>query len=114
MFVRIDKDLSVNIGNIFSYKLSEDTDSYKLQVWSSNGSIVHTVIYLKNRPEQMKILIEFNNVMRDLTTNLEVINPTQEEYVNEEPYIEEIKDTEEIKEEKPRHIQEQLTIDDII
>ena len=30
MFVRIDRDLSVNIGNIFSYKLSEDVDSYKL------------------------------------------------------------------------------------
>ena len=34
MFVRIDKDLSVNINNIFSYKLSEDMDSYKLQIWS--------------------------------------------------------------------------------
>lgn len=73
MFVRIDKDLSVNVQNIFSYKLSEDHDSYKLQIWSSNGNIIHTVIYLKDRPDQMKILIEFNNLMRDLTTNLDIV-----------------------------------------
>lgn len=107
MFVRIDRDLSVNIGNIFSYKLSEDQDSYKLQVWSETGNIVHTVIYLKDRPEQMKLLIEFNNVMRDLTTNLDVIRPVDDEVigpVQEEPMIEEIID------EEPKHVQEKLDI----
>lgn len=106
MFVRIDRDLSVNIGNIFSYKLSEDQDSYKLQIWSEAGNIVHTVIYLKDRPEQMKLLIEFNNVMRDLTTNLDVIRPTEDVVIGDvqEPIIEEITD------EEPRHVQEKLDI----
>lgn len=100
MFVRIDKDLSVNIGNMFSYKLSEDQDSYKLQVWSETGNIIHTVIYLKDRPEQMKILIEFNNVMRDLTTNLDVIRPVDTLIAEEGEEIDE----------KPKYIQEQLDI----
>ena len=100
MFVRIDKDLSVNIGNMFSYKLSEDQDSYKLQVWSETGNIVHTVIYLKDRPEQMKILIEFNNVMRDLTTNLDVIRPVDNLIAEEGEEIDE----------KHKYIQEQLDI----
>ena len=73
MFVRIDKDLSVNIQNIFSYKISEDSDSFKLQVWNTDSVPTHTVIYLKNRIDQMQLLIEFNNIMRDLTANLEVI-----------------------------------------
>ena len=93
MFVRIDKDLSVNINNIFSYKLSEDEDSYKLQIWSLNGGIAHTVIYMKGRADQMKILIEFNNVMRELTTNLDI------------PVMEEPK---EVKKDK-KHIKEQLS-----
>ena len=117
MFVRIDKDLSVNIGNIFSYKLSEDLDSYKLQVWSITGNIIHTIIYLKDRPEQMKLLIEFNNVMRDLTTNVDIVRPV-ENIVPEEGYEVEhdVKDENIRKEyeEQPRHIQEQMTIDDII
>ena len=104
MFVRIDRDLSVNIGNIFSYKLSEDVDSYKLQIWSNTGSIIHTVIYLKSRPEQMKILIEFNNVMRDLTTNLDIVG---------ENNFEDMMQPEEIPVEEPkeRKIEEQLQLD---
>ena len=77
MFVRIDKDLAVNINNIFSYKLFEDGDSYKLQVWGVNGTPIHTVIYLKDRPDQMQLLIDFNNTLRDLTVNNEVIRNVQ-------------------------------------
>ena len=77
MFVRIDNDLAVNINNIFSYKLFEDGDSYKLQVWGVNGTPIHTVIYLKDRPDQMQLLIDFNNTLRDLTVNNEVIRNVQ-------------------------------------
>lgn len=103
MFVRIDKDLSVNINNIFSYKLSEDLDSYKLQIWSNQGNLIHNIIYLKERPDQVQILIDFNNTMRDLTVNPEVIReqivePTVEELVGEQ-------------EEKDRRIEEQLSLD---
>ena len=104
MFVRIDKDLSVNINNIFSYKLSEDIDSYKLQVQSNQGNLIHNIIYLKERPDQVQILIDFNNTMRDLTVNPEVIReqaftePTTEELVEEN-------------EEKDRRIEEQLSLD---
>lgn len=99
MFVRIDKDLSVNINNIFSYKLSEDMDSYKLQIWSNQGNLIHNIIYLKERPEQVQILIDFNNTMRDLTVNPEIIRepivkPTTEELIEEN-------------EEKDRRIEEQ-------
>ena len=101
MFVRIDKDLSVNINNIFSYKLSEDMDSYKLQIWSNQGNLIHNIIYLKERPEQVQILIDFNNTMRDLTVSPEIIRepivePTTEELVEEN-------------EEKDRKIEEQLS-----
>ena len=101
MFVRIDKDLSVNINNIFSYKLSEDMDSYKLQIWSNQGNLIHNIIYLKERPEQVQILIDFNNTMRDLTVNHEIIRepivePTTEELIKEN-------------EEKDRKIEEQLS-----
>ena len=101
MFVRIDKDLSVNINNIFSYKLSEDIDSYKLQVWSNQGNLIHNIIYLKERPDQVQILIDFNNTMRDLTVNPEIIRepivePTTEELIKEN-------------EEKDRKIEEQLS-----
>lgn len=102
MFIRIDKDLSVNIQNIFSYKLSEDMDSYKLQIWSNSGNIIHTVIYLKENLEQMKLLVDFNNTMRDLTTNVEIIKP-QEVF----PILGRI--GEEV-EEQPTHVQEQLDI----
>ena len=101
MFVRIDKDLSVNINNIFSYKLSEDMDSYKLQIWSNQGNLIHNIIYLKERPEQVQILIDFNNTMRDLTVNPEIIRepivePTTKELIEEN-------------EEKDRKIEEQLS-----
>lgn len=73
MFIRIDTDLSVNINNIFSYKISEDFNSYKLSIWSATGALVHSVIYLKDRQDQMNILIQFNDTMRDLTVNPEII-----------------------------------------
>ncbi len=99
MFVRIDKDLSVNINNIFSYKLSEDEDSFKLQVWSTQGVLIHNVIYLKSRPDQVKILIDFNNIMRDLTANPEVIR----DFVDDTPeFVEDVEDN--------KHIQEKLDI----
>lgn len=100
MFVRIDKDLSVNIQNILSYKLSEDHDSYKLQIWSPNGNIVHNIIYLKDRPEQMQILIDFNNVMRDLTLNIEIIK-TANEFIRKNEV------------EEPRRIQEHLDLGEL-
>lgn len=99
MFVRIDKDLSVNINNIFSYKLSEDMDSYKLQIWSNQGNLIHNIIYLKERPEQVQILIDFNNTMRDLTVNPEIIREPIVKHTTEE-LIEE-------NEEKDRRIEEQ-------
>ena len=82
MFVRIDRDLSVNINNIFSYKISEDLDSYKLQLWSNTGSIIHTIIYLKSRQDQLDILISFNNTMRELMVNPDRL--PEMEYITEE------------------------------
>ena len=104
MFVRIDKDLSVNINNIFSYKLSEDMDSYKLQIWSNQGNLIHNIIYLKERPEQVQILIDFNNTMRDLTVNPEVIREQAFTEHTTEELVEE-------NEEKDRRIEEQLSLD---
>jgi hypothetical protein len=98
MFVRIDRDLSVNINNILSYKLSEDAEAIKLQIWSIQGTILHTIFYLKNRPEQMKIIIDFNNAMRDLTVNPEIIRDYN------------IEDT---VEDKENHIEEQLQLEGI-
>lgn len=86
MFVRIDRDLSVNINNIFSYQLSEDPESYKLYIWSIQGNLVHKIIYLKSKPEQLKLLIEFNEAMRNITVNPEII---QEEIIPDERFLEE-------------------------
>lgn len=91
MFVRIDKDLSVNINNIFSYKISEDLDSYKLQLWSNTGNIVHTVIYLKSRQDQLDILISFNNTMRDMMVNPDRL-PDMEYTYEEENTNEQLKE----------------------
>lgn len=108
MFVRIDKDLSVNINNIFSYKLSEDIDSYKLQMWSNQGNLIHNIIYLKERPDQLQILIDFNNTMRDLTVNPEIIRETS---IPEETQ-QEVEDENIRKEEtEQKHIEEQLSLD---
>lgn len=75
MFVRIDTDLFVNINNMFSYKISDTADAYKLQIWSSNGNIIHSIFYLKDVPSQMQILLQFNDVMQDLVVNPERISP---------------------------------------
>lgn len=91
MFVRIDKDLSVNINNIFSYKISEDLDSYKLQLWSNTGNIIHTVIYLKSRQDQLDILISFNNTMRDMMVNPDRL-PDMEYTYEEENTDEQLKE----------------------
>ncbi len=103
MFVRIDKDLSVNISNIFSYKLSEDMDSYKLQIWSNQGNLIHTIIYLKERPDQVQILIDFNNTMRDLTVNPEIIKEPQ--FVEDAP-VEDITN-------ENNHIEEKINVEDL-
>jgi len=96
MFVRIDRDLVVNINNIFSYKISEDIESYKLQIWSPTGALIHSVFYMKNKPEQVNILIQFNDTMRERMVNPEIIN----EQVNtvEEPI---------------RHINESINKEDV-
>ena len=93
MFLRIDKDLFVNVNNIFSYKLFDEGDSYKLLIWSTDGKIGNTVYYLKNSPEQMNILREVVDNLREFTLNPErLIYPTEpvveepvEEPVEEEP-----------------------------
>ncbi len=96
MFVRIDKDLVVNINNIFSYKISEDFESYKLQIWSTTGAVIHTIFYMKDKPEQVNILIQFNDTMRERMVNPEIIN---------EPAN--------IIEEPAKHVKESINTDDI-
>lgn len=78
MFLRIDKDLFVNVNNIFSYKLFDEGDSYKLLIWGTDGKIGNTVYYLKNSPEQMNILREVVDTLREFTLNPErLIYPTE-------------------------------------
>ena len=79
MFLRIDTDLFVNVNNIFSYKIIEDIDSYKVVFWGSSGSIVNTVIYLKQNQQQMGILIDMVNSLKDFTINPDKVIPKIEE-----------------------------------
>lgn len=104
MFIRIDKDLSVNINKIFSYKLSEDQDSYKLQIWGESPVPMHTIIYPKSRPDLVNLLIDFNNAMRDLTVNNEII----------ESYITEVNESNNTNQEEnsPRHIEEEFVVEE--
>lgn len=99
MFVRVDKDLYINIQNIFSYKLIDDGDAYKLQIWSSNGNLVHNIFYIKDNIDQMKILLEFNNMMRDLMVNPEIVSQ-HTDLVNE------------VAEPEEKHIKEKLELDE--
>lgn len=85
MFLRIDTDLFVNVNNIFSYKIIEDIDSYKVVFWGSSGSIVNTVIYLKQNQQQMGILIDMVNSLKDFTINPDKVIPKIEEPKIEEP-----------------------------
>lgn len=92
MFLRIDRDLFVNISSIGSIKLLEDNNSYKLILTGVNGNIMHTVIYLKSDYNQMEILIGVNDYIRGNTVNPEVIVPMvpEEQIVTpEESHIEE-------------------------
>ena len=72
MFVRIDTDLFVRVENISSYRILESSDSYKLQVWCS-GILAHTVIYVKGNPNNIKLLVEFIEAMKDFIINPEVV-----------------------------------------
>ena len=84
MFIRIDRDLVINTANILGYQILEDSNSYKLQIWSTSGALVYNIIYLKDDHYQTNILIEFNNYMRGLTVNAE---PPL--YINNEEEVEE-------------------------
>jgi hypothetical protein len=69
MFLRIDTDLFVNVDNIFSYKLSDEGDAFKLMIWGSNGNVIHTVFYMKNIETQVALITEVVNSLKDLTLN---------------------------------------------
>lgn len=72
MFLRIDTDLFINVNNVFSYKLYDEGDSYKLIVWGCDGKIIHSVFYMKHKEDQMNILKEVVNNFRELTINPDI------------------------------------------
>ena len=76
MFIRVDTDLFVRVENISSYRILESNDSYKLQIWSS-GILVHNIIYLKGNPNNIKLLIEFVEAMKDYTVNPDIVIPQE-------------------------------------
>jgi hypothetical protein len=69
VFLRVDSDLFVNLDNVFSYKLSDDGDAFKLIFWGNNGNIINTVFYMKNMEAQIILLQEVIKHLRDLTIN---------------------------------------------
>lgn len=73
MFLRVDRDIYININNISSYKLSEDTNSYKLTIYGLSGNVLHNIIYLKDSVEQIGLLLEVNNILRERLINPDII-----------------------------------------
>ena len=69
MLIRIDTDLFVNVNQIFSYKLYDEGESYKLTIWSNSGQVVHNVFYVKSNPVRMSLLMEIVNAFKELTIN---------------------------------------------
>ncbi len=72
MFIRIDRDLFVNINNISSFKLYDEGEAYKLIVWGNSGSILHTIFYIKASNDQMRLLSEIVNNFKELTVNPDI------------------------------------------
>lgn len=105
MLIRIDTDLFVNVNQIFSYKLYDEGDSYKLTIWSNSGQVVHTVFYVKSNPVRMSLLIEIVNAFKELTINPDRSIDTSTFIVEEPEEIEVLEDPEEEKPKK-RHIKE--------
>ena len=92
MFVRIDKDLVVNMNQITSYNILEDYDSYKLVIYKNDKTPFHTVFYMKNNGNQVDILLSFINAMNEVIVNPENMKkynisynvPTPTEHIEEE------------------------------
>lgn len=107
MLIRIDTDLFVNVNQIFSYKLYDEGDSYKLTIWSNSGQVVHTVFYVKSNPARMALLLEIVNAFKELTINPDRSLETKITYI---PDV----DLENInfEEEPVRHIKETISTDE--
>lgn len=105
MFLRIEGDTFVNLNNVFSYKLSEDRDSFKLMFWGSNGNIINTAFYLKSQPDQIELLRNIVSSLRDITINPDLAiynipdNFPNEDFVNEDDLVEG---------KEPKHIEEYI------
>lgn len=101
MFLRVESDTFINLNNVYSYKLVEDHNSYKLMFWGSNGNIINSVFYLKNQPNQIELLTEVVTNLRELTLNPDIsiylpprdfTNEPNEEVVEDNRHIEEVLD----------------------
>ena len=111
MFLRVDSDTFVNIDNIFSYKLSDEEDSFKLTLWGTSGTVMNTIHYLKFREDHIALLKEVVNSLKDITINPE--RETQPELVSEEPPApEEVEPVTETREERNRHLREMVKLPD--
>ena len=100
MLIRIDTDLFVNVNQIFSYKLYDEGESYKLTIWSNSGQVVHNVFYVKSNPVRMGLLMEIVNAFKELT-----INPDRSMEVSQFTQVEPEEDIEVLEdpiEEKPK------------
>lgn len=86
MFVRIDRDLVINMNQITSYNIIEEPDAYKLLIYKNDKTPIHTVYYMKQHSHEVELLLSFINVMNDY-----VINPDRTIYtpINNEEHIEE-------------------------
>lgn len=75
MFVRVDRDLVVNMNQITSYNIIEEPDAYKLVLYKNDKMPLHTVYYMKEHGHQVEILISFINVMNEVILNPENVKP---------------------------------------
>ena len=70
MFVRVEKDFFVNLNQVSSYLLKEEEDAIRLIIYI-NGKAAHNIVYLKCDSEELGILTDFVNAVRDITVNPE-------------------------------------------
>ena len=111
MFLRIDSDTFVNIDNIFSYKLSDEGDSFKLTLWGTSGTVMNTIHYMKFRDDHIALLKEVVNSLRDITINPErETQPEIETGETQEP--EEVEPVTDTREERNRHLREMVKLPD--
>lgn len=111
MFLRIDSDTFVNIDNIFSYKLSDEGDSFKLTLWGTSGTVMNTIHYMKFRDDHIALLKEVVNSLRDITINPErETQPEIEMGETQEP--EEVEPVTDTREARNRHLREMVKLPD--